>query len=350
MKSAGKKAKAVSIVWTLVGIGSLGLWIWYRVARGELSGLGATLFNLDRRWFEGALALQAAFVFWQAVLYRCLYQMQGYSIPIRRLYLLILISTCAGRLVPLGAAASLFALAATARREGVPEVVTVAVSCLYYLLSYGTFSLFIVFSLMYIRLTRAAGPRSHYPLAAVLFLLLAGLLGLGFLLRKPGRLEEVVRRICGIVNQASIRLRRKALVDGEALAQRCTAIVSNFAKILSKPRVMWIAFLSAFLLTVTNILTLYSVFRSLGGRPPLGLVVSGYTLGTVISFLTFVPNGVGVYVVSLWSVFTLMGTPSIDAGTVSIVYRFTTYWVPALAGLGAWVIYRNRKPREEGTR
>jgi uncharacterized protein (TIRG00374 family) len=79
--------------------------------------------------------------------------------------------------------------------------------------------------------------------------------------------------------------------------------------------------------SVAEIATVYIVFLAFGQVINLGVVIAGYTLANVISVVSVVTGGVGLYEATMVGAYAALGIPLPTALSVVLVYRFLNFAV-----------------------
>jgi uncharacterized membrane protein YbhN (UPF0104 family) len=82
----------------------------------------------------------------------------------------------------------------------------------------------------------------------------------------------------------------------------------------------------------------------IGSHPRPSLVLLAYAAAGVLALVPITPGGLGVVEASLSGLFILAGIPGGKALVATLAYRLASYWLPLLAGLLAYVLFRRRYP------
>jgi uncharacterized protein (TIRG00374 family) len=95
---------------------------------------------------------------------------------------------------------------------------------------------------------------------------------------------------------------------------------------------------------------LLGVLRATGADPHPSLVLLAYSAANIIALVPITPGGLGIVEASLSSLLILAGVHAGDAVLATLAYRIASYWLPLLAGPGAYLLYRRRygKPALRG--
>jgi uncharacterized protein (TIRG00374 family) len=84
--------------------------------------------------------------------------------------------------------------------------------------------------------------------------------------------------------------------------------------------------------SLTSLFALWASAHSLGIDISLSQALVAYVLGNIIGGLVPTPGGIGAVEAGVYSGLLLIGVNSSEAITVTLIYRFLTYWVPIAPG------------------
>jgi len=333
-----KTTGLLPLLGTITGI--LFLVFWFRATGGHhnLSTVLGLLQKAGKVWIGAAVFLELTIIFWEAVLYQALYRMLGYKVPLVRVYLISLFSTFFEHTMPLGNVASFITFVGAAKKEGLPAWTSSAANALYYVFDYGAFSAFVLYSLIRLPYIEYLAPGATlYSITRTSLVVMTGLVSValaGFvaLIMFPSAAAYISRKAVQTANLL-LPLANHRPLDEEKTLAAVAEFTLKTRELPKNPKLLGLIVGSATAITVTDILILYCLFRAIGNSIAIASLTWGFTTGTVMSLLTFIPNGIGVYMVSLWTVFTNLGVDSASSGAASLLYRLITYWLPALAGL-----------------
>jgi uncharacterized membrane protein YbhN (UPF0104 family) len=87
---------------------------------------------------------------------------------------------------------------------------------------------------------------------------------------------------------------------------------------------------------------LLCALRATGSRPRPSLVLLAYAAAGIIALVPITPGGLGIVEASLSGLLILAGVPGGKAFVATLAYRLASYWLPLLAGLVAYVLFRRR--------
>ena len=89
---------------------------------------------------------------------------------------------------------------------------------------------------------------------------------------------------------------------------------------------------------------LLCALRATGGRARPSLVLLAYAATGIVALVPITPGGLGIVEASLSGLLVLAGVPGGEALVATLAYRLASYWLPLLAGLLAYVLFRRRYP------
>ena len=89
---------------------------------------------------------------------------------------------------------------------------------------------------------------------------------------------------------------------------------------------------------------LLCALRATGSHPRPSLVLLAYAAAGILALVPITPGGLGIVEASLSGLLVLAGVPGGKAFVATLAYRLASYWLPLLAGLLAYVLFRRRYP------
>ena len=90
---------------------------------------------------------------------------------------------------------------------------------------------------------------------------------------------------------------------------------------------------------------LLAALRATGADPQPSVVLLAYSAAGIVALLPLTPGGLGIVEASLTGLLVLAGVPAGHAVLAVLAYRIASYWLPLLAGLPAYLLYRRRYGR-----
>ena len=89
-------------------------------------------------------------------------------------------------------------------------------------------------------------------------------------------------------------------------------------------------------------LCLLCALRATGSKPNPSLVLLAYAAAQIIALVPITPGGLGIVEASLSGLLVLAGVSGGKAVVATLAYRLASYWLPLLAGVFAYFLYRRR--------
>lgn len=312
---------------------ALGVVLAYAYAhRVELVAIGPLLRRADRPALAVAAALQLAFLTDQALLYFVLFRLARTPLPIGFLVEITLAANLANRLAPVagGAGASVFALAAG--RRGVPMARAAAIHLLFYVVDYATFALVVAVLAAVLPRVTALPPGAGPALVGF-----SGAVGLGLVALVAVWLRpDILRRMAGrhgpepgAADPALLARLRRAWSRGLSALERELRVLQP---ILTSATGLLTAAAVGLSVQLVDMGIVYWSFRAFRYAVPPVTLVAGFSLATVLSLVSLVPGGIGVFEASMTGVFRTLGVPLPVAAAVTLLYRVLNFWLPL--GLG----------------
>ena len=90
---------------------------------------------------------------------------------------------------------------------------------------------------------------------------------------------------------------------------------------------------------------LLCALRATGASPQPSLVLLAYAAAGIVALFPVTPGGLGIVEASLSGLLILAGTRPAYALLATLAYRIASYWLPLLAGLPAYLLFRHRYGR-----
>lgn len=118
--------------------------------------------------------------------------------------------------------------------------------------------------------------------------------------------------------------------------QKVSKLIHDFAQTLRvykhrKLNVVWAVFLN-FAGSLTSLVALWASAHALGVEITMSQALVAYVLGNIVGGLVPTPGGIGAVEAGIYSGLVLVGVDTGQAFTITLIYRFLTYWVPIAPG------------------
>jgi len=89
---------------------------------------------------------------------------------------------------------------------------------------------------------------------------------------------------------------------------------------------------------------LLAALAATGDETRTSLVLLAYVAGAVLAMIPITPGGLGFVEAGLTATLVAAGVTPGRAVLATLAYRLVSYWLPMIAGLGAWVSFRAKQP------
>jgi len=184
------------------------------------------------------------------------------------------------------------------------------------------------FGLVHLLVKHALTP----TVAASFAVVLAGVMLLIVLLvyswRHPDR---VARRVAAVVAALSRRVRHPRQA-APLEARILSSLQDGFARLgRAGPRALAAATASL----AGDMACLYMIFSAAGHAVTPAMLLVGYGLPIIIGRASILPGGVGLVEVTMTALYASLGVPHDVLVVVVLVYRFLSFWLPAVFGLAS---------------
>lgn len=104
---------------------------------------------------------------------------------------------------------------------------------------------------------------------------------------------------------------------------------------------LWITLLFSVGIEIIGILHLYVAMLALGIPPSFPAAITGYIIMVLILIASPFLRGLGAIEVSLTFILGQFGFPLIASASITLLYRFFEFWLPALAGIASFISRMN---------
>lgn len=146
-------------------------------------------------------------------------------------------------------------------------------------------------------------------------------------------------RVGHLIDRARRRLGRPTDDDlGERLLEERRVVLTSLGR-----RWPW-AVLTAVGKWLFDFYALLAALAATGDETRTSLVLLAYVAGAVLSMIPITPGGLGFVEAGLTATLVAAGVTPGRAVLATLAYRLVSYWLPMIAGLGAWVGFRAKQP------
>ncbi len=132
----------------------------------------------------------------------------------------------------------------------------------------------------------------------------------------------------------------------DAAEQSINSFHSGLRYIYSNKNGLFNAVFFSFIAWISDIMTMYVVFLSLGSETHISVLIIAYLISMVSGWVTlFLPGGIGVVDSTMATLFILGGVPLEVALLATLLYRLASYWFNTV--LGAFYLWNSLKKLAE---
>lgn len=259
----------------------------------------------------------------------------GHRVGARRLAGLSIVTVFLNNAFPAGGASGATFLSKTLKRDGIPVHSSVLLTVLYYLASWMVFLVFLAGTFAYLSAANqlTSVQRALGFVALALAVLLAS--SLMALMRSEARFAALARFVAKI-------LRR----DPTAAVSGAVRFHQEFLTVLHRPRVFFTAALGAGSEQLLDLATVGALFLAFGTPVHVGVLTVGFFLANFVTWLSFIPTGLGIFEGSLIGSYVALGVPFEPAAIVVLVYRALSFWLPIPFGFALYrhLLHEAREP------
>jgi uncharacterized membrane protein YbhN (UPF0104 family) len=153
------------------------------------------------------------------------------------------------------------------------------------------------------------------------------------------KIKSVIEVVVGFVVVAAIV---GAVFSRKHLRQTLATIGSQIAVYRQRPWHLSGALGSSMLLTLCNVLCLYSCMIAIGVHLPFIVIVLIFTFGLSTGTVTPTPGGLGGFEAGLTAGFVAYHVGSASALAIALLFRLISYWLMLLVGVMAFVVTQRR--------
>jgi uncharacterized protein (TIRG00374 family) len=296
----------------------------------ELSALWRVFAGASPAWLVAAALLAAAFAVDQGALYAGVFDVLGVEVGLADAVVLSLVMAFASLALPAGTASGIAYFVSAASERGIPPSRALLGGIAYYLFDYGVLIPVLVAGMVVLHVHQDLGAASVAAAGVISVAALAAAGAMAWGLLRP---QQVVRALqaAGTRVTRALRWTRRG-PQPAAVAELAGEVREILTAMRARLGRSTRPFLHAVLLQAIAIGLLRVVFAALGFAVALGVLVAGYTVGTVFMVVSITPSGAGVVEGAMTVTFTSLGVPLEVAAAATVLFRLYTFWLPMLAG------------------
>jgi glycosyltransferase 2 family protein len=210
------------------------------------------------------------------------------------------------------------------------------------IITYASFLLIFLFGLILVPIV----PQLEVSPKIISFIILALVIGsawyLFYLYQHKEKFRALWNKFFGFFDGFVSRI-RSIKVNESSKSEIFEDIYQGLGLFGKKKRSSFYALFSGLLYWAGDITCFYFVFLSFGYHIPVGVLIFGYGVATLLGMVSFIPGGLGVTEGSMALVYSSMGIPSAIALTSILVFRFFSFWIWIPFGLYSFVSLSRKK-------
>ncbi|MDA8229356.1 MAG: lysylphosphatidylglycerol synthase transmembrane domain-containing protein [Desulfitobacterium hafniense] len=273
-----------------------------------------------------AIFMEIFFFACQAQVYKELLKIWNANLTFPRAFAITLISSTVNKIFPSGGASGILVFIAEINRDGVKSEVGVLTNAVAYLLDYIAFLFVVLWGIYYLYLHSELSRTEEVALSIFTGIIAAAFIMFVLALKNSRLFIRLIKEKFNPRHQFLVRF-KKSIIEGLG-----TSIFLTESWGRSRWRLLT-AFIAAAGMQMADLLILYTAFKIIRYDVSPGLVAAGLALATVLSLVSMVPQGIGIYETSMTWFYLQLGVPFSIALSVALIYRAVTFWLPILPGL-----------------
>ena len=288
-----------------------------RKQHGEIQQARVVLRDANLLYVGIGLLLTIAYILFQAYMYIFAFQSVHSRVTLGEATRLFLKRNLVSVFLPGGGITSLVFFSEEIERKGVSKSKIAFASYIFGVAGFASLALVAVPVIIYLALAKGASLDTWTALLTISGLVLLLILMMRSFIKR-GWVYRMLYRISPQV---------------ETLAEEISA--GKF----SLPKMLW-TLLASIGVEVCGIAHLYLAMLALGIAPSLEICVAGYITATLFFAISPFLRGLGAVELSLVYVLQSYGIAKVDAFSITILYRVFEFWLPLVAGVGAFFFMR----------
>lgn len=223
-------------------------------------------------------------------------------------------------------------------KEKIKKGTSAVVVVLYYLFNNLSFYFFLVGVLIYLIVKNEVKVEEFIASAIGLLVTVFLTLGIYLFFRRRTLFEKFLRFAFSLLNRITKRLIKRELLKNEEIFIMIDEFYRGWREVKYQKVQILKSLIYAIFVHIFDILTIYLIFKALNYEISLPILVIGFVLSDVFSFVSFVPSGFVIFEVSLALIYSGFGVPFELAILVVLIFRFLALWLPIPVGIWS---YRN---------
>ncbi|CAG5017624.1 hypothetical protein DYBT9275_05812 [Dyadobacter sp. CECT 9275] len=289
----------------------IGLGIWFiRHEQTEMMEVRNVLVSASVSWVVAGVLFTCIYIVLQGFMYVSSFRVVGKKVDLYEAVILFLKRNLVSIFLPAGGISSLAFFSRDIEKKGISKTQIHFASSVYAFIGIVSVVVVAVPAFLYALSVGGVSNGEWLGLSGV-FLVIALLTGIYRSLRRQG---------------VAFKLLIKWVPSSEILIRE---ILSNQIDV----KMIWVTLGYSVLIELAGIAHLYIAMQALHAEASLFPAVMGYTVSVIFLIISPFLRGLGALEISMAFILTRFGYSSIEAVSITFLYRFLEFWLPLLAGL-----------------
>lgn len=221
-------------------------------------------------------------------------------------------------------------------KEKIKKGTSAVIVVLYYLFNNLSFYFFLIGVLIYLIVSHEITMEEFIASAIGLLVTVFLTLGLYLFFRRRTLFERVLRFILSLLNRITKRLIKRELLKNEEIFVMIDEFYRGWREVKNQKVQILKSLIYAIFVHIFDILTIFLIFKALNYEISLPILIIGFVLSDVFSFVSFVPSGFVIFEISLALIYSGFGVPFELAVLVVLIFRFLALWLPIPVGIWSY--------------
>jgi uncharacterized protein (TIRG00374 family) len=258
-----------------------------------------------------------------ARMYRDFFIAQGDHIRIRTMYKVALELNFVNHVFPSGGVSGFSYLSLRLRQYGISTSRSTLAQILRFALTFLSFLVLVLFGMFVLTFGQNTSPLIILISSSIVFATIFGTIVGIFIISKSSRIKAFVSWLPKAVNALLkiFNLTKREIIDIEKVESSLEDLHQNYVVLRSDMPLVKKLLGWAFLLNLTEILTVYLVYVAFGELVNPGAVIIAYAVANFAGLIAVLPGGVGVYEGLMTAVLTSAGVNKALALSATVIYR-----------------------------
>lgn len=314
--------------WLFVAI----FFIFFIRNAGQIEDVATVLLAGKLIWLGSAFILQAAYYLLYTRLYQSAFNVLDLNFDFHDILPFVLASLAINVAAPTGGTASTLLFMDHATRKGQSAGKAAAGTIIVYVSHLGILAVIIAMTLSYLS---SLGMLEEYQLIATALFLLFVFFFISLLwvaMRFPRFFNRVFKWLRHVVNAIGRMLKKDEIVAEDWIDTNAHGFTEAAHAINRHTNRLQAPIISALLMHLVNIASLYMVFLAFGVSISFGILLVSYAMSQLFMVVSPTPQGIGVVEGIMAIVIGSFGIAGSAAAVVALAYRGLAFWIPLAIG------------------